>query len=310
MMIELDETKCGFRTRLDHRKNNRSQGSAPNRLAKLARLIIAFKLKFHPHSGPFSSTFPHPFLARPITATTNASKAFPDFPILPELEISVASMPSPPDHKRKAEEDAGTASTKKLAPPPPLAVNPKRVRALKPGTPTGNGPVIYWMSRDQRVRDNWALLYACQQASRTGAPVAVAFNLVTDFLGAGARQFSFMLRGLRLLAPKLQDLGIPFFLLQGDPVQTIPTLVRDSGASLLVTDFGPLRLGRQWREGVAAAIQCPFHEVDTHNVVPVWEASGMFVTCSNLFFYLSLTLTRTHTITNRQERICSTHDST
>ncbi|KAF8071386.1 PHR1 [Scenedesmus sp. PABB004] len=45
------------------------------------------------------------------------------------------------------------------------------------------------MSRDQRMRDNWALLYALERAAATGAPCAVAFNLVPAFLGAGARQF-------------------------------------------------------------------------------------------------------------------------
>lgn len=34
------------------------------------------------------------------------------------------------------------------------------------------------MSRDQRVRDNWALLYAAEAAAKRGVPVAVAFNLV------------------------------------------------------------------------------------------------------------------------------------
>lgn len=36
------------------------------------------------------------------------------------------------------------------------------------------------MSRDQRVRDNWALLHAAELAAQNGAPVAVAFNLVRD----------------------------------------------------------------------------------------------------------------------------------
>ena len=36
------------------------------------------------------------------------------------------------------------------------------------------------MSRDQRVRDNWALIYAAQAAAQRGVPVAVAFNLVGD----------------------------------------------------------------------------------------------------------------------------------
>jgi deoxyribodipyrimidine photolyase len=37
---------------------------------------------------------------------------------------------------------------------------------------------------------------------------------VPAFLGAGARQFVFMLKGLQELAPRLQQAGIPFFLLQ------------------------------------------------------------------------------------------------
>lgn len=57
-------------------------------------------------------------------------------------------------------------------------------------------------------------------------------------------------------------------------METLPQLVADTGAALLVTDFAPLRLGRQWRAGVAAKLQVPFHEVDAHNVVPAWVASG------------------------------------
>lgn len=35
---------------------------------------------------------------------------------------------------------------------------------------------------------------------------------------------------------------------------TIPNLVKDTGAGLLVTDYGPLRLGRQWREKVCGRL--------------------------------------------------------
>ena len=38
-------------------------------------------------------------------------------------------------------------------------MNPKRIRTIISGKP-GNGPVAYWMSRDQRVDDNWGLLFA------------------------------------------------------------------------------------------------------------------------------------------------------
>jgi deoxyribodipyrimidine photo-lyase len=40
--------------------------------------------------------------------------------------------------------------------------------------------------------------YAAEQAAAAGEPVAVVFNLVPAFLGAGARQFGFMLRGLQV----------------------------------------------------------------------------------------------------------------
>lgn len=71
---------------------------------------------------------------------------------------------------------------------------------------------------------------------------------VPAYLNAGARQFGFMLRGLKLMQPKLEALNIPFFLLKGDPVQTVPELVEKTGASLLVTDFASLSLGREWRQ--------------------------------------------------------------
>jgi deoxyribodipyrimidine photolyase len=34
------------------------------------------------------------------------------------------------------------------------------------------------MSRDQRMNDNWALLFALEKAAEKGVPCAVAFNLV------------------------------------------------------------------------------------------------------------------------------------
>eukprot|EP00252_Welwitschia_mirabilis_P013725 TRINITY_DN3022_c0_g1_i3.p1 TRINITY_DN3022_c0_g1~~TRINITY_DN3022_c0_g1_i3.p1 ORF type:complete len:340 (-),score=58.79 TRINITY_DN3022_c0_g1_i3:353-1372(-) len=93
-------------------------------------------------------------------------------------------------------------------------VHPGRVRFLKAGMKQKVGPVVYWMSRDQRSRDNWALLYAAEKASEMGTAVAVVFNLVDDFLEAKARHFGFMLRGLQVVERNLKVLGIPFFLFQ------------------------------------------------------------------------------------------------
>lgn len=91
-----------------------------------------------------------------------------------------------------------------------------RIRVLKeaplPGGGKEKGTVVYWMFRDQRSRDNWALIHAVDLANRSDAPVAVAFNLFHRFLGAHARQLGFMIRGLRELQDRLAKLGIPFFL--------------------------------------------------------------------------------------------------
>lgn len=90
---------------------------------------------------------------------------------------------------------------------------------------------------------------------KTPNPPTLLWPQVTSFLGAGARQFGFMVRGLRELQPRLEARGISFFLLQGDPAQTLPDLVQRLGAGLLVTDYSPLRLGRQWREQVRVYVR-------------------------------------------------------
>ncbi|KAM0058858.1 putative deoxyribodipyrimidine photo-lyase [Helianthus debilis subsp. tardiflorus] len=71
------------------------------------------------------------------------------------------------------------------------------------------------MFRDQRLRDNWALIHVVDQAKRLNVTVAVAFILFDQFFGAKARQLGFMLRGLRQMNHEIEEtLHIPFFLFQ------------------------------------------------------------------------------------------------
>ena len=151
-------------------------------------------------------------------------------------------------------------------------VDISRVRLLQKGTER-RGPVLYWMSRDQRARDNWALLYAQELAHSLDAPFGVVFCLARKFLDATFRQYGFMLRSLEGTAQSLKAKGIPFFLLTGDPANTLPRFIRSQGISALVTDFDPLRLKQHWKTSVAAKIGIPFFEADAHNIVPCWIAS-------------------------------------
>jgi deoxyribodipyrimidine photo-lyase len=151
-------------------------------------------------------------------------------------------------------------------------MNPQRVRLLKEGT-AGKGPVVYWMSRDQRAADNWALLYAQDLALRRQVPLVVAFCLVPAFLGATQRQYRFMLGGLRQVEVDLAAAGIRFQLLLGAPEEELARLVAALDAGELVVDFDPLRIKRAWRSQVSAQVGIPVYEVDAHNVVPCWVAS-------------------------------------
>lgn len=152
-------------------------------------------------------------------------------------------------------------------------MNPKRIRTLKPGE-AGSGPVAYWMSRDQRAEDNWALLFARGMAEDAGVPMVVVFCMVDEFLGAGRRQYEFMLEGLQEVGRSLSLKKIPFMFLRGSPGEEIPSFVDIYGIGTLVTDFSPLRSKRDWTERTTSKLGIPFYEVDGHNIVPCWVASG------------------------------------
>ncbi|KAL1529069.1 hypothetical protein AB1Y20_000031 [Prymnesium parvum] len=161
-------------------------------------------------------------------------------------------------------------------PPHAPCVRPDRVRLLSSVetlTPAPGG-VVYWMSRDQRVQDNWALLHARDLALQHDVPLSVVFCLVPHFLQATIRQYGFMLRGLEEVEAQLAQLSLPFTLLRGWPAQTLPQFARDHQVCAVVTDFSPLRVPVAWKQEVVAALpQLPVYEVDAHNVVPVWSAS-------------------------------------
>jgi deoxyribodipyrimidine photo-lyase len=157
--------------------------------------------------------------------------------------------------------------------PMDMRVNPARVRMIKQPV-RGGDRVAYWMSRDQRCRDNWALIFADDLARKHHAPLAVVFCLVDDFLGATLRAYDFMFKGLEQVSSSLDDKGIPFFLLRGDPRVRVPEFVRANDVGWLVTDFDPLRIKREWKARAASRTEAGIYEVDAHNVVPCWVASS------------------------------------
>ncbi len=148
----------------------------------------------------------------------------------------------------------------------------RRTRLLKDGH-SGNGPVIYWMSRDQRAADNWALLAAAHAASALSRPLRVFFCLAPAFSGASSRHYGFLAEGLRQVAGSLAAKNIPLEILTGKPGITAGKRAHSMNAALIVTDFDPYPEKRSWKTDLLKTASCPVAETDAHNIVPSWIAS-------------------------------------
>jgi deoxyribodipyrimidine photo-lyase len=151
-------------------------------------------------------------------------------------------------------------------------MNTKRIQSLNKIT-YASGSVVYWMSREQRVKDNWALLYAQETAKKYNTSFSVIFCLRKSFDKATERLIDFMIKGLEEVERNLANKNIQFFFLLGDPEEEIPEFIKKNNSGFLISDFSPLRYNRSWKKGILKKISIPFHEVDAHNIIPIWEAS-------------------------------------
>lgn len=131
-----------------------------------------------------------------------------------------------------------------------------------------HGPVLYWMSRDQRVHDNWALLAAQKYAVERKSGLAVIFCLARHFMGAENRQYDFMLNGLEEVERTLTPLNISFHLICGDPGRSAAEFAVRFSAAALFTDFDPLKIKQAWKKAAFKKLSIPCFEVDAHNIVP------------------------------------------
>jgi deoxyribodipyrimidine photo-lyase len=152
-------------------------------------------------------------------------------------------------------------------------MNLNRVRALNEAR-YKSGPVVYWMSRDQRMNDNWAMIHAQSLALKHKTTLVVLFCLVPDFLGATIRQYGFMLKGLQDVESELSKKNIRLIVLTGKPENEIPKFIKRDKIGIVVSDFSPLKIYREWKEKIKRKIKVPFYEVDAHNILPVWVVSA------------------------------------
>ncbi|MBF0315752.1 MAG: deoxyribodipyrimidine photo-lyase [Oligoflexia bacterium] len=140
---------------------------------------------------------------------------------------------------------------------------------------SGEGPVLYWMSREQRVFDNWSLLHAYECAERANVPLVVLFVVIHKFLETTKRQQHFMLYGLVEVREALKSLAIDFVMMKSDdPGTTVGNFAKKIDASLIVTDFDPLRVKQIWQKNLLKIFDAPVVLVDARNIVPCTLASS------------------------------------
>ncbi len=137
----------------------------------------------------------------------------------------------------------------------------------------GTGPVLYIMVREQRVHDNWALLYALEQANKRSVPLLVLFVVGPMFQNGSARHNEWMIASLKEVSESLASFEIPFFVEMGDWVSTVAAFAAEKKVGEIVLDFNPLEPVRSWREELARQVSVAVTVVDAHNIIPCWQAS-------------------------------------
>ncbi|MDD3178593.1 MAG: deoxyribodipyrimidine photo-lyase [Candidatus ainarchaeum sp.] len=148
-----------------------------------------------------------------------------------------------------------------------------RLRILKEKDIKKGKDIVYWMSRDQRVKNNWSLIYAQNLAKKYNLNLKVIFCLVKDFLKATDSHYTFMLEGLKLVENDLFKKNISFELLICKDISNDLLKYIKENTTILLTDFDPLKIKKEWKKQILKDINCSFYEVDSHNIIPVWTVS-------------------------------------
>ncbi|SIN91301.1 deoxyribodipyrimidine photo-lyase [Halodesulfovibrio marinisediminis] len=144
-------------------------------------------------------------------------------------------------------------------------------KSLLPKTPQS---VIYWMRCEHRVQDNWALLYALQQANDQNLPLLVLFCLSGSTPQGSYRQKKFLFDSLTELQSSLEKVGIQFLNCNAHKPKELAELITIFTPSLLVTDHSALKPQRLWLHAIKEHTECAIAEVDGRNIVPVRYASN------------------------------------
>ncbi|MEN2499519.1 MAG: hypothetical protein MHMPM18_003728 [Marteilia pararefringens] len=137
--------------------------------------------------------------------------------------------------------DFPTERVQQLWPPPP-SVNHHLTLRQHQQHHAEAAPVLYWMSREQRLEDNWSLLWAKKIAEQLKVPMYICYILDREMLHrCQDRHYSFILENILHIISQCESLGLPFIFQQGSTSTHLIELSKKLKISTLVMDYSPLR---------------------------------------------------------------------
>jgi deoxyribodipyrimidine photo-lyase len=150
-------------------------------------------------------------------------------------------------------------------------IEKQRIHKLNDYDFTDGNYVLYWMHLSHRVQYNHALVYAASLADSLKLPLVVFFGLTDNYPEANYRHYQFMLEGLAEVSSDLKKRKIKMVVWIIDPVEGVISLSGD--AAVVVTDFGYLKVSKEWISVAAEGIKTKFEAVESNIIVPVETAS-------------------------------------
>lgn len=151
-------------------------------------------------------------------------------------------------------------------------MNPSRHQILRDLPLNSKGEyILYRMQASVRLRHNFALRYAVEQANDLEVPLRILYTLDPDFPEANLRHFRFLVEGLLDFSRHAVERGYQLMVEIGSPEAALRHHLPE--ATLVVLDKGYLRIQRSWQEKVCQLSVAPVYQIEDNLVVPVALAS-------------------------------------
>ncbi|SOV11661.1 deoxyribodipyrimidine photo-lyase, putative [Plasmodium sp. gorilla clade G2] len=138
--------------------------------------------------------------------------------------------------------------------------------------------VLLLLTRDFRIKDNWALIYAYEQAKKkkTNLYACTYLNRKEEF---PKRHIDIKLKVLKNLEENMKkQLNIPFYVLAIYMIDEFMEFLRIHEIKTIICDFNPLNETKTFIQNLVELSnkkKIKIIQVDSHNIVPMWITSNI-----------------------------------